>query len=129
MKRTALALLVAIVSGGLVGTLLVADPGYVLIAYADTIVETSLWVAILLLIGIYLLIRGGMFLWRKIAQSQSTVLGWRSGRKLRVARSQTVRGLLVLAEGRWLEAKKLLLSAADNVETPLINYLNAPPTN
>ena len=125
MKEFALALLVAIVLGGLVGTLLVRDPGYVLIAYADTIVETSLWVAILLLIGIYLLIRGGMFLWRKIVRSQSTVLGWRSGRKLRAARSQTVRGLLVLAEGRWLEAKKLLLSAADDVETPLINYLNA----
>jgi HemY protein len=125
MKTFVLALIVAIVLGGLVGTLLVRDPGYVLIAYADTIVETSLWVAVLLLVGLYILVRGGVFLWRKIAQSQSRVLGWRSGRKLRVARSQTVRGLLVMAEGRWLEAKKLLLSAAGDVETPLINYLNA----
>lgn len=125
MKTFVLALIVAIVLGGLVGTALVRDPGYVLIAYADTIVETSLWVAVLLLIGLYILVRGSVFLWRRIAQSQSRVLGWRSGRKSRVARLQTVRGLLVMAEGRWLEAKKLLLSAAGGVETPLINYLNA----
>ena len=52
MKLFAFALLVAIVLGGLVGTLLVRDPGYVLIAYADTALETSLWVAVLLLVAV-----------------------------------------------------------------------------
>ena len=125
MKILALAVLAAIVLGGLIGTLLVRDPGYVLVAYADTVLETSLWVALLLLIGLYLLVRGISFVVKKLIQGQSRVLRWRSGRKLRAARSQTVRGLLVMAEGRWVDAKKLLLAGADNVETPLINYLNA----
>ncbi len=125
MKIFALALLVAIALGGLVGTLLVRDPGYVLVAYADTVFETSLWVALLLILGLYLLIRGTLFILRKTLQSQGRLLQWRSGRKASAARAQTVRGLLVMAEGRWADAKKLLLGAADNVETPLINYLNA----
>ena len=125
MKIFALAVLLAIMLGGLVGTLMVRDPGYVLIAYADTALETSLWVAVLLLIGFYLALRGLSFVVRRLARGHIQVSRWRSGRKLRAARSETVRGLLVMAEGRWADAKKLLLESADDVETPLINYLNA----
>ena len=125
MKLFVFAVLAAIVLGGLVGTLLVRDPGYVLIAYADTALETSLWVAVLLFIGLYIALRLISIVIFKLTQGQSKVLRWRSGRKIRAARSQTVRGLLVMAEGRWADAKKLLAGAADDVETPLINYLNA----
>ena len=125
MKLFVLALLIAIVLGGLAGTWLVRDPGYVLISYADTVVETSLWVAVMLFIAAYVLLAAVTFLLRKIIQSQSRVTGWRSGRKLKAARSQTVRGLLVMSERRWPQASKLLLGAIDEVETPFINYLGA----
>jgi HemY protein len=125
VKVFVLALFIAIALGGLVGTLLVRDPGYVLVAYADTVLETSLWVALGMVLLLYAVIRGAGFLIHKLTQGQSRMLRWRSGRKTRAARSQTVRGLLVMAEGRWEDAKKLLLGAADDVETPLINYLNA----
>ncbi len=71
MKILALAVLVAIVLGGLIGTLLVRDPGYVLVAYADTVLETSLWVALLLLVGLYLLVRGISFVMRKLIQGHA----------------------------------------------------------
>jgi HemY protein len=125
MKVFVLALLVAIALGGLVGTMLVRDPGYVLIAYADTVVETSLWVALGLLLLLYLAVRSLVYLVHKFTRGQSQMLRWRSARKSSAARSQTVRGLLVMAEGRWEDAEKLLSGAADDVETPLINYLNA----
>ncbi len=125
MKIFATAVLLAILLGGVVGTLLVQDPGYVLISYGDTVLETSLWIALLLLVALYVLIWGFFFATRKLGQGQLQLVRWRSGRKRRGARNQTVRGLLVMAEGRWEEAKKLLADAADNVETPLINYLNA----
>lgn len=125
MKVLVLAVLLAIVLGGLVGTLMVRDPGYVLVAYADTALETSLWLAVLLLVGVYLLFRGISFVIRNLAQGHFRISRWRSGRKVRAARSQTVRGLLVMAEGRWQDAKRLLLAGVDNVDTPLINYLNA----
>jgi len=125
VKIFVLAVFVAIALGGLVGTLLVRDPGYVLIAYADTVMEMSLWVAVLVLISLYVVVRGLAFVVSKATQGQTRMLRWRSGRKARAARLQTVRGLLVMAEGRWADAQKLLLGAVENVETPLINYLNA----
>lgn len=125
MKVFILALFVAIALGGLVGTLLVRDPGYVLVAYADTVLETSLWVALLLLIAVYLVVRLISFAIRKGIQGQGRMMRWRSGRKVRAARLQTVRGLLVMAEGRWADAQKLLVGVAEDVDTPLINYLNA----
>ena len=40
------ALLAAIVLGGLLGMWIIRDSGYVMISYGQTAVETSLWVAI-----------------------------------------------------------------------------------
>jgi len=125
VKLLALAVLVAVVVGGLVGTLLVRDPGYVLVTYADTVVETSLWVALLSLSAFYFVLRVVIYLVRTLGRGQLKILRWSSGRRARSAQKQTVRGLLVMAEGRWEEAKKLLASAADDVESPLINFLTA----
>ena len=126
MKLLLLVLVVTVaVLGGLLGTFLVRDPGYVLITYDTWVLETSIWVGLVLLF----LLLGGLFLIgftiRRIVASQIRLSGWATSRKLRNARNQTVRGLLVMAEGRWADAQKLLLGAAPQVETPLINYLNA----
>ena len=51
MKSGLLLLAIAIVLGGLVGMLVVQDPGYVLVSYADMALETSLWFALMLLLG------------------------------------------------------------------------------
>jgi len=126
MKLLLLILVLTVaVLGGLLGTFLVRDPGYVLITYDTWVLETSIWVALVLL---FVLLGGLFFIGftiRRIVAGQIRFAGWASSRKLRNARSQTVRGLLVMAEGRWADAQKLLLNAAPRVETPLINYLNA----
>ena len=80
MKVSVLALFITIALGGLVGTLLVRDPGYVLVAYADTVLETSLWVALGMVLLLYAVIRGVGFTIQKLTQGQSRVLRWRSGR-------------------------------------------------
>lgn len=125
MKLVGFVILVAIILGGLVGTLVVRDPGYVLVSYADTVLETSLWVAVFLLVVLLVSIWAIGYFLRGVSQGQRGVSRFLSGRKVRSARSQTVRGLLVMAEGRWAEARKLLLAAAGKADTPLINYLNA----
>ncbi len=128
MRIVWLAILAAVLLGGLVGTLLVRDAGYVLLAYGDKVVETSLWIALLLLIALYLLVRLVIVVFSQVGRGQIRFSSWRSSRRLRAARAQTVRGLLVMSEGRWAEAQKLLLAGAEQVETPLINYLNAART-
>ena len=125
MKIATLAIFVALVLGGLIGTLVLRDSGYVLISYADTVVETSLWVAIVSLLLLYGLFRGIGTLVRILTGGQMQLSRWQSSRKVRGARHNTIRGLLVMAEGRWADAQKLLLTSVDSAETPLINYLNA----
>lgn len=118
-------LLLAVVVGGLLGMLIVRDSGYVLISYGDWAVETSIWMAAILVLVLYGLIRATLWLWRGLGRGQIQFGRWRLGRKARVAREQTVRGLLLMAEGRWEEAKKTFTQNVSHVETPLINYLNA----
>ena len=121
----ALALLAAIVIGGLVGMLVSYDPGYVMLHFGEWVIETSVWVAVLILVVFYLSVRGVVWLTRSLFKGQLSLVQWQSGRKARIARQQTVRGLLLMAEGRWEEAKKVFLKGVGHVETPLINYLNA----
>ncbi len=125
MKVAVLVLVVALVLGGLIGVLMSRDPGYVLIAYNDMAVETSLWFAVGIMAALYLLLRLIGWLIRRLGHSGSSLRGWTQRRRVRGARNQTVRGMLLLAEGRWAEARKRLEAAAPRVQAPLINYLNA----
>lgn len=121
----AIAILVAVALGGLLGMWIVRDAGYVLISYGQQIIETSLWVALAGLVVVYLLLRGMAYIFHRLMSSQSQVMNWRSGRKANSARQLTVKGMLFMAEGRWRDGKKALLSAVPSVDTPLINYLQA----
>ncbi len=124
--RTGLLLVgVALLLGALVGTLVLRDPGYVLIAYGDFAFETSIWFFFAVLVGAYLSVRLVLVLINGTAKSGSRVGGWLQNRRGRTARAQTTQGLLHMAEGRWQQARKVLTSAAKKSDSPLVNYLNA----
>ena len=125
MRTGLLLLVIAAVLGGLVGTLMLRDPGYVLVAYAGRVMETSLWFAFALLIVLYAVLRCIVFIAARLVQGKSIVGAWRAQRGERGAQRQTVRGLLLYAEGQWAEAKKLLVEAGQRAAMPLVNYLHA----
>ena len=125
MKIALLVLAVALVLGGLVGVLVARDPGYVLVAYQDVAVETSLWFALLALAAGYVVVRLAMSMFLRVTRGGGSLKVWNQRRRSRSARDQTVRGLLLMAEARWAEARKLLEAAAGSMQAPLINYLNA----
>ncbi|MDH3643227.1 MAG: heme biosynthesis protein HemY [Gammaproteobacteria bacterium] len=125
MKMGLLIVGVALVLGGLVGTLVVRDPGYVLIAYDQMALETSLWFAVLLLVAAYFVIRAIVFLFVRFAAGRGNLGAWNRERRFKNARSQRVQGLLLMAEGDWAEARRLLVNSASRVTSPLINYLSA----
>lgn len=125
MKRVVLILLAALLVGGVVGALVARDPGYVLVAYADMSVETSLWFGLFLLLLAYMLLRFGGYLWSRFVRGGSGLAQWNRERRAQGARKQTVQGLLLSAEGRWSEAHKLLVAGARDAEMPLVNYLHA----
>ena len=125
MRLGLLLLVVAVVLGGLVGTLVVRDPGYVLLSYGDMAFETSLWFALVLLVLAYLLLRFLFWVFSRTLASTGRFGNWLKRRKATRAQKQTVQGLLLMSEGQWAEARKVLVASAREVGTPLINYLSA----
>lgn len=123
MKRLFLLLLVlvAVVSGAL---LALRDTGYVLIRYGTLSVESSLTLAVLvILVGfvvLYYLLRfiaGMLGLPRRMRD-------WRKRRLVQRARLSLQRGMIDLAEGHWEKAEKTLQKVRHS-DMPLLNYLAA----
>ena len=115
----------ALVVGALFGTLIARDAGYVLIAYDDMSLETSIWFALLVLVAAYFLFRLIAVFLSGFLRSRLGLQMWNNDRMLRKARTLSVKGVLLMAEGKWLQARKTLVSAAARAEIPLINYLFA----
>lgn len=100
-------------------------PGYVLIAYRHWSIETSLWVAAVLLIIAFVLL---YFIFRTIGRTtriSKNIRRWKRMRRRRKARQLTNIGLCQLAEGDWHSAEQTLTKAAQLAKSPLINYLAA----
>ncbi len=125
MKTGLLLLIAAVVLGGLVGTLMLRDPGYVLVSYAGFALETSLWFALLLLFVAYLVVRVLAYVMVRLLRGKSLFGAWRAERGQRSADRQTLRGLLLQAEGQPDAARQLLTEAGSNATLPFVNYLQA----
>ena len=112
-------------AGGALAFLMVRDPGYVLVSYDGTTIETSLWFALGCLILLALLVYLVGFVFRRLARSGFAVSGWFRQRRETKARNRSLAGVMLLAEGRWSDAKQALLESADRVDTPLANLFAA----
>ncbi len=125
MSRLWMALIVVIALGAAIGTLMFRDPGYLLVSYGGTAFETSIWMAVVLLVSAYLALRCLIWLVRSMRSGFSSVSGWGKRRRTRKAQSNTARGLLLWAEGDWREAQRVLSAGAADSEFPFINHLFA----
>lgn len=124
MRRFILYFLILFVSIW-IGLKMHASPGYVLITYQDWAVETSLWVAVfVILISVIVLYKTTRLL-AFFGNLPSRIKQWFQRRRNRHAHQLTTQGLRLLAEGHWHEAEKSLLKSAKDAESPLINYLAA----
>lgn len=125
MKLALFALLIILLLGGLFGSLAGHDPGYVLLAYDEYSLETSLWFALGMLVLAYVLLRLVIFTVTRTLQSRGRLGRWFSRRSSRTAEERTAQGMLMFVEGEWAEAKRLLSAAGDKGPVPLINHLHA----
>jgi HemY protein len=125
MRRLLVAFVVALVVGGAVGTLMVRDPGYVLITYDDMSFETSVWFALLALLVGYFALRFVFGVAARIARGGAGIAAWQQNRRARVAQARTTRGLLLVGEGDWVGGRKALLADAKDLEAPWANYVAA----
>lgn len=125
MKKLFIILLIMLAAGAWVGQLMVQDPGYVLLAYKQTTVETSLWVLLLALVISFALLHWLFNLIRHIRLPGDRLRSWRTGRNQRLARNKTLKGLVALSEGNWWKAQRYLTQAAQRSDLPVINYIAA----
>ena len=108
------------VMGSLVGALyfkaIAHDPGYVLLAHGRHTIETSLLVAILVLLIFFVFL---YWVWSFLRWAFDPQRGQRK------ANLKTIKGLIAYAEGDWHNAERLMAKGASRNEVALINYLTA----
>ncbi len=101
------------------------DPGVVMLRYRGWTVDTSLAVAlgvlIVFMVALYYLIR----LLRGILRMPSALQRQSQNRRYGKARRQLNQGLIDLAEGRFEQAENHLMRLVGSSESPLVHYLAA----
>lgn len=125
MKRLFIACIVLLLAALALVAAIERDPGYVLISYGLHTIETSVWIALGVFIGLFALVYGLFSLWRRLISRGSALGRWLSNRGHQRSQQQTALGLINFIEGNWLNARKILAKAAEQSETPLLNYLMA----
>ena len=125
MSKSYVAVLVVLLIAALLGMAVAEDPGYLLIAWRNMSVETSIWVGLAFLLALWLLVSLLRAVVRLINASGRRVNPWSRHNRARRANQVTTRGLLEFAEGHWSNSLRLLRRAAPHADQPLINYLAA----
>lgn len=125
MRRLFATALVALLVGVGIVVVIETDPGYVLVAYGNYTLESSLWIGLalllLLVLAIFLLLR----LVYRIVGGRRSLFSWLDARKVRNAQRLSTQGLINFTEGNWLTARRQLVRGAQFNDAPLVNYLLA----
>ena len=125
MMRFAFYLLLLLAVTGAVVWGMTQGTGYVLITFDHFRYESTLWIFLGLLLGLWLLVVFARRLCCGLAWSAAWINPWsRRNRERRVAKASSF-GQRELAEGRWAQALEHLSLAADNDSRPLVHYLGA----
>ena len=115
----------ALALGGALAVLMLRDAGYVLIAYADATLETSLWFALGAWLLLWLAISALFFLIRRLLAGRLRLADWMAAKRRHGMNQRALQGTLFLGEGRSSEAAQSLLSAAARMDAPLLAYFAA----
>ena len=125
MARLSLYLIVGLIAGAIWANTGTRDPGYVLLAWGDWQIETSVWLALsLLLLGLLLL-----WLVLRVVRSTLSVPGaiglWVGSRTEKGAQVRTDKGFAAFYEGRWDAAERALSKTRGVRESTLLHPLYA----
>ena len=115
----------ALAVGGVLAAAMLHDPGYVLVAYSDFTMETSLWLALGALIALWLAVAVVGSLVRRSRSGGVRLAGWVRRRRSTAVRTRSLQGTMLLAEQRWRDAEQALLEAAERGDAALADYLGA----
>lgn len=109
----------------LAGIYLSQDAGYVIISFQNTTIETTLLVALLILLASLVVLSVIYKSLKYIIAIPGKIRLYFSRRKQRKAQEMTRKGLIEYSEGYWQKAQQNLIKALPQSDAPLINYLTA----
>ena len=112
MRKLFALMLIALLLGVGIVAVIETDPGYVLVAYGNYTVETSLWIGIAVLAVFTLLIYAFVRLLRRLLSGQNSITSWLGSRRTKASSRLTTRGLISFIEGNWSRARRQLLRQA-----------------
>lgn len=117
--------LIALLLGAGIVALIDSEPGYLLVAYSDYTVETSLWVGLLLIGLIVIALYTALRLLHRLLASPGSIAFWATSRKRRQAVRLTSRGMMNFIEGNWKQSRRQLQRGAQYSDAPAFNHLMA----
>lgn len=124
MRKLLLVLVLALLVGATLMWLMQNGTGYVLIGFANTSVEMSLWVAGLLLILSAFLLLWLLLITRWVISAGGFNRWWNSRRSAKQL-GKTAQGLLLYADQDWPKASEILASSAQLSSMSQVNLLFA----
>jgi HemY protein len=119
--KTGLIIIITLLVGTVLASLLMQDPGYVMLSFRGYLVETSVPVILMILLGMYMLVRLVIHILRTPRALGRMAGQYRARREQRLLTS----GLLEMAEGNWSRGERTLTRGVRQNENPLLNYLSA----
>lgn len=125
MKRLFIAILLTLLIAAALAAAIAYDPGYVLIAFGNYTLETTMWVGVALMLVILLAMYLAILIVHRGVRQGSFFSRWRSNWRDRRGRQLTQRGLLAYLEGNFERARVVLDRAAARAEMPALNYVLA----
>ena len=124
MKILVIILLTLLVSVS-IALLAMQDPGYLLIAVGSWTLETTLTLAIVVVVLAFATLYYSLRLLSRLRGMPGGLRLWRSQRRERRAERALTKGLIELSEGHWPAAERDLVKFARDGHSPLWNYLAA----
>jgi len=125
MRRLFIYLLLAMLAGSAAVAVIKTEPGYVLVSYAQYTLETSLWIAMVLLVLLVFVLYYLVAFINRLLASPGSVSSWLGSHKSQHSTRLTTRGMISYSEGNWSRARQQLVSGAKSSDIPMLNYLLA----
>jgi HemY protein len=120
MKR-GLYMAVALVVGGVLASLMLSDPGRVVIGFRTQVIEMALPFAVLLLLAGYALLRLGI----RLIRTRRRTAEERAARQRERSHQQLAKGLLELSAGEWQAAEQTLTRSAFGAAHASLHFIAA----
>lgn len=120
IRRWFLLLFILLIASTWLGSLIQSDAGYVLLSWGNTSIEMNLWLALAMILAVYIIVYLLLKVTFAIKAPWHWMLKWSEDSQLKLKQKRVDVGLLALANGYYEKAHQQLVKLADGKTQPLV---------